>query len=272
MRNLFLLIWKNQFLVLFILLEIISIFLISKSYSYHGAVTHNTISAVNGTIFENYSSVSNYLHLKTDNRLLAEENARLRNKLSTSLNSTDTNVVFIDSLFRYHSANVISNSIYKKKNFVMINKGLKHGINKEMGVVNPTGVVGVVIGVSENYSLIMSLLHPEMRISGMIKNTGQLVNVIWDTDDYNFGTVIDIPSHIRLNIGDTILTSGNSLLFPAEIEIGTVTAHKQNFNKSLSTAQIQYTCNFGKLNEVYVIENLMKTEQDSLIIAATNYE
>lgn len=270
MRNLFLLIWKNQFVVLFILLEVISVFLISKSYSYHGAVTHNTVSTINGTIFDNYSSISDYLHLKIDNELLAEENARLRNKLNSSLNITDTNVVFVDSLFHYHPANVISNSIYKKKNFVMINKGTKHGISNEMGVVSPTGVVGVVIGVSTNYSLVMSLLHPEMRISGMIKNTGQLVNVIWDTDDYNFGTVVDIPSHIHLNVGDTILTSGNSLLFPAEIEIGTVTVHKQNDNKSLSTAQIQYTCNFGKLNEVYVIENLMKIEQDSLIKTATD--
>ena len=266
MRNLFALIWKNQFLVLFILLEVLSLYLISRSYSYHGAIAYNTANDISGKIFEKYSNITDYFHLNRDNEILANENARLRNQLITSLNITDTNTVYLDSAFKYYPAKVISNSIHKKKNFIMINKGLKHGIKKEMGVISPTGIVGIVIGVSQNYSIAMSLLHPEMRISGEIKNSGQLVNVIWNTEDYNIGTVVDIPSHIKLNKGDTIQTSGNSLIFPAKIEIGTVSQHNVNDNKSLNTAQIEYTCLFGELNEVYVIENLMKIEQDSLII------
>ncbi len=272
MKNLFTLIWKNQFLVLFILLEIISIYLLSKSYSYHGSVAYNTVSSINGELFDKYNDITSYFHLRRDNAILSKENANLRNHLKSSFITTDTNVVYLDSAFRYFPAKVISNSILKKKNFIMINKGKKHGIQKDMGVMSPTGIVGIIIGTSKNYSLAMSLLHPEMRISGEIKKSGQLVNLIWDTKDYHFGTVVDIPSHIKLNKGDTIQTSGNSLIFPSGIEIGTIYSHDVNDNKSLSTAKIEYSSQFGKLNEVYIIENIAKPEQDSLLINIANDE
>ena len=86
-----------------------------------------------------------------------------------------------------------------------------------MGVISNLGSAGVVVGVSNNYSTIMSMLHSSMRISARIKNSGQLVNIIWDSNDYLFGSVIDIPSHIKLLPGDTIITSGNSLIFPEGI-------------------------------------------------------
>jgi rod shape-determining protein MreC len=125
--------------------------------------------------------------------------------------------------------------------------------------------VGVVIGVSKNYSTIMSMLHQNMRISGRIKKSGQLVNVIWDNNDYLFGTVIDIPSHIRLLSGDTIITSGNSLIFSEGIIIGTIDSHEQDNNKKLSVAKLRYTTDFTSLSHIYIINNLMSMEQDSLL-------
>ncbi len=265
MRNLFTLIWKNQFIVLFILLEVVSFLLLSRSFSYHGSITYNATSDISGNFFSVYSSVTDYLYLKEENSLLAEENALLRNKLKSSFLVTDTQFVYRDSLFQYIPVKVVSNSVSKRNNFIMVNKGRKHGIKKEMGVVSPNGIVGVVIGVSENYATIMSMLNQNMRISGRIKNSGQLVNVIWDNNNYLFGNVIDIPSHIRLLPGDTIITSGNSLLFSEGIIIGTIESHDVDNNKKLSFATLQYSTNFNGLNHVYIINNLMKVEQDSLL-------
>ncbi len=265
MRNLFALLWKNQFFVLFVLLEVFSLILLSRSYSYHGSIAYNTTSDITGNIFSSYSGVTDYLYLKKENSLLADENAILKNKLSSSFLTTDTQYVYRDSLYRYIPVKVVSNSVSKRNNFIMVNKGSKHGIEKEMGVISPKGITGVVIGVSKNYSTIMSMLHQNMRISARIKNSGQLVNVIWDNNDYLFGTVIDIPSHIRLMRGDTIITSGNSLIFPEGIIVGTIETHQQDNNKNLSTAVLRYITDFNSINHLYIIDNLMKVEQDSLL-------
>lgn len=270
MRNLFTLIWKYQFIVLFVVLEVVSLLLLSRSYSYHGSITYNATSDISGNIFSVYNSVTDYLYLKEENSLLTEENAILRNKLESSFLVTDTQFVYRDSLFQYIPVKVVSNSVSKRNNFIMVNKGRKHGIEKEMGVVSPTGIVGVVIGVSENYSIIMSMLHQNMRISGRIKNSGQLVNVIWDNVDYLFGNVIDIPSHIRLLPGDTIVTSGNSLIFSEGIIIGTIESHEIDNNKNLSVALLRYCTDFNSLNHIYIINNLMKMEQDSLLQQVDN--
>lgn len=265
MRNLFAILWKNQFFVLFVLLEIISIILLSSSYSYHGTMAYNTTSDINGSMFSTYSGITEYLNLKEDNNLLAEENALLRNELSSSFLLTDTQFVYRDSLFRFIPSKIVSSSVSKRNNFIMVNKGSKHGIKKEMGVVSSVGIVGVVVGVSKNYSTIMSMLHQNMRISGRIKNNEQLVNVIWDNDNYLYGSVIDIPSHIKLVSGDTIITSGNSLIFPEGIIIGTIESHNQNANKYLSSAKLRYITDFNGVKHVYIIDNLMNIEQDSLL-------
>jgi len=270
MRNLFILIWKNQFFLLFIFLEIISIILVSKNYTYHGTVAQSVTSDISGNIFSSYSSVTDYFNLKEDNLLLANENSILHNSLKSSFLVSDTQYVYRDSLYQFIPAKIVSNSISKRNNFILVNKGSKHGIEKEMGVISTTGIAGIVVGVSPNYATIMSMLHQNMLISARIKKSQQLVNVIWDNNNYEYGTVIDIPSHITLLQGDTIITSGNSLIFPQDIAIGTIEMHNKDNTKKLSKATLKFTTNFGTLKHVYIIKNLMKTEQDSLINTITN--
>ncbi len=265
MRNLFALLWKNQFLVLFVLLELVSLFLLSRSFSYHGAIAHSATSDISGSIFSSYSNITDYLSLKKENNVLANENAILKDQLESSFLVTDTQYVYHDSLYRYIPVKVVSNSVTKSNNFILVNKGRNHGVKKEMGVVSPTGIAGVVVGVSNNYSTIMSMLHSNMRISGRIKKSGQLVNVIWDNTNYMFGTVIDIPSHIKLSKSDTIITSGNSLIFPEGISIGEIESHNLDNNKNLSRAKLKYSTDFNSIMHLFIIDNIMKQEQDSLL-------
>jgi rod shape-determining protein MreC len=259
------LLWKNQFIVLFIILELISLVLLTQSYSYHGSIAYNTTSNISGSIFSSYSNLTDYLDLKEENDILAEENAILKNLLISSYNITDTNYVYRDTNYRYQKAKVVQNSNTKANNFLIVNKGKKHGILTEMGVISPTGLAGIVIGTSDNYSTVMSMLHSEMRVSARIKKSGQLVNVIWGINDYKYGTVIDIPSHISLSKGDTIVTSGNSLIFPEDILIGTIEEHQPDLNKNLSSATLKFGTDFNSLGYVYIIENIQKPELDSLI-------
>lgn len=269
MHNLFAFLWKYQFITLFLILEIFSIVLLVNSYSYHRSIAFNVTSEFSGKIFTFYSNITDYFSLKQENERLTAENARLRNQLKSSFLISDTTTVFKDSLYRAIPARVISSSVNRPNNYIMVNKGSKQGVQLEMAAISSDGVAGFVVGVSEHYSYIMSTLHKNSRISASIVKNGQLVNVIWPGPDYQVGKVIDIPSHIHLVEGDTLVTSGNSMIFPQGIVIGTILEQLESENKGLGNASIKFATDFNSLKNVYLIKNLMKEEQKKLIEQST---
>lgn len=265
MRNLFALLWKYHFFVLFLVLEIISLFFLFNSYSYHRSLKYSVVSDFSGSMFSTYSSITNYFSLKNENEILAAENARFRNLSASSFYHPDSTNDIRDSLYHFISAKIVSTSVNKPNNFMLINKGEKAGLEKEMGVISSNGIAGIVIGTSDNYSIVMSMLHQNIRISGRIKNSGQLVNLVWPGNDYTVCKVIDIPSHIILQKGDTVVTSGNSLIFPEGIVIGTIEEQEQNASEELSQARLKFSTDFNRLKHIYVIQNKKKKEQLDLI-------
>ena len=178
------------------------------------------------------------------------------------------NITLKDSVksdYRFIPANVINNSIYHPNNFILIDKGRKDGIRKDMGVISANGIVGKVANVSDNYASVISMLHPYSVISARFTENQHLANVSWETTDYRFGTVKDIPLHLFPQKGDTLVTSGFSNIYPADIMIGTIEEMIDNDSKDFNTAKIRFSTNFSTLRHVYVIENLNQTEIDSLI-------
>ncbi len=270
MRNLIVFLWKHQFLVFFVILEAFSLTLLFNSYSYHKSLAFTSVNNVTGSVYKTYSNVTDFFGLKNENEKLVRENAFLRTFMKYSANSADSLTFEMDSNYYYRSAKVVSNSINRQNNFLLINKGEKDSIATEMGVISSTGVVGIVVGTSANYAYVMSLLHQNSRISARIKKNNHLVNVLWDGKDYNNGSVVDIPSHIELYEGDSIVTSGNSLIFPEGIMLGTIKEYMQSSNQDLSEAIIEFSAEFNKLQYVYVIENYMKPEADTLVSVFAN--
>jgi rod shape-determining protein MreC len=266
MRNLFLFFYRNQFFTLFVILEIVSLLLLSNSRSYQRSLRYNTVSDFTGSVFSGYSSITHYFGLITENEKLVAENAHLRTLLSGLANSSDSIPEIVDSLYRYIPARVVSNSVTKQSNLIMVDKGLMDGVKKEMGAISSNGLVGIVIGISDHYSVIMSMLHHNMRISARIKANNQLVNVVWNQSDYQIGTITDIPSHLQLAKGDSIITSGNSLIFPEDILIGTVENHTREQGEHLGSAVIRFSTDFNSLKHVYLIENFMVYEQNTLLM------
>lgn len=270
MRNLIVFLWKHQFFVFFIILEAVSITFLFNSYSYHRSLAFNTINNVTGNMYGSYNSVTEFFGLINENEKLAEENALLRNRMLIVDNQFDSVFTGQDSNYYYRTAKVVSNSVNRQNNYILINKGENDSIAPEMGVISSKGVVGIVVGTSSNYAYVMSLLHQNSRISARIKKNNHLVNVLWNGHDYEEGLVVDIPSHIELYPGDSIVTSGNSLIFPEGIMIGTIREYMQSSNQDLSEAIIEFSADFNKLQFVYIIENKMKPEADTLISAFEN--
>ena len=139
------------------------------------------------------------------------------------------------------------------------------GIKKDMGVISANGIVGKIANVSDNYASVISMLHPYSVVSARFTENQHLANVSWETTDYRFGTVKDIPLHLFPQKGDTLVTSGFSNIYPADIMIGTIEEMLDNNSKDFNTAKIRFSTNFSTLRHVYVIENLHQTEIDFLI-------
>ena len=265
MRNLLLFLSKNKFFFLFILLETVSLVLVTSSYSYHRSLILNTVNDFTGNIFETYSNLTGYIGLKEENRQLVEENAYLHSKLENSFLTTDTNFAFKDSLYAYLQAHVIYLTVNKPANYFMVNKGKKHGIKKEMGVISSAGIAGIIIGVSEHYALAMSLLHHNFTASGRLKKNGILVTVVWETGDYRYGKILDIPSHLELQKGDTIITTGYSTIFPEGQLIGFVEEYTAEPEKEFAEGTIRFATDFKKLKNVYIVKNILKPEMKELL-------
>lgn len=267
MRNLIVFLWKHQFFVFFVILETVSLSLLFNSYSYHRSLAFTTTNDITGGVYKTYSNITDFFGLKNENEKLARENAYLRNFTKPLSKAVDTIIFQADSNYYYRAAKVVSNSVNRQNNFILINKGKKDSIAPEMGVISSGGIVGIIVGTSSNYAYVMSLLHQNSRISARIKKNDHLVNVLWDGKNYKNGLVIDIPSHIELSAGDSIVTSGNSLIFPEGIMVGTIQEYMQSTNQDLSEAVIKFSADFNKLQYVYIIENYMKPETDTLISA-----
>ena len=265
MRNLIQFIIKNSFFFFFILLELFSFFLLVANNSYQRT---SFISASNGFSSGILSAVSNatdYFGLRSENEILAQENAFLRSQLEESnLWSTDTFRLHNDSVKRqfytYKSAKILSKTIQNRNNYLILNKGKADGIELEMGVISSNGVVGIVNDVSENFCSVISILHKKSAIDALITSNGYTGTISWPGIDYTVANLQNIPSHAVLRKGDTIVTSGNSTIFPPEIPIGYIQDFNLKDGQSFYDIDFRFCVDFNRIRHVYIIHNILKSE------------
>lgn len=271
MINLLRFLHKHSFVLLFLLLEALAVYMLTKSSNYHRSVVINTTNNFAGDIFTVSDNVSAYFSLKQTNRQLADENAALRNKIAYLSMLNDTIYQSRpDTIYHYIAARVVSNTLNRRNNYIIIDKGSADGVQTDMGIVSPDGIAGMIIGVSEHYATAMSLLHKYATISVRFKSNDQLANLSWYGGDYRYGTIEQIPTHIILNQGDTVVTSGHSFLFPDGMLVGTIDEAYVSDGSDLNSARILLATDFNKLKQVYVVENQKRIELDSLINLHTN--
>ncbi|MFN2314375.1 MAG: rod shape-determining protein MreC [Bacteroidales bacterium] len=268
MRGLLNFLLRYKTLILFLILEAVALFMISTSHNYHQTVFYGVARNISGFISGGFEKGAYYFRLRQENEELLSENMMLRQRIE-SLTSTPPGafVPVRDSVsginYNYLIARVINNSINKQKNFITLNVGSLHGVTNGMGVASSTGVVGVVVGVSRNYSEVMSLLNTEFRLSASIERNDYFGSLAWEGTNYRYATLSEIPHHVSVIEGDTIVTSGYSAIFPAGLMVGALTG-EQNRGGDFVSLQVQLSADFKKLSYVYVIGNLTREERNSL--------
>jgi len=245
-----------------LLLLLISLSLTIQSHSFHRSKVITSANNVTGRVYENINHVEEYFNLRTENNRLAYENARLKSFL---YNSKDTSkipkeLIKAEGIYKVIQAKVINNSYNLQENFLTIDQGTLKGIKAEMGVVNSKGIIGVVENTSNKYATVISVLNIKSEINAKIKNNDHFGTLIWNGKNTGFVQLIDIPRLASVKKGDTIVTGAQSILFPENINIGTIYKIYTDNKTNYFTIDVKLFNDMTSIGNVYIIDNKDRKE------------
>lgn len=261
---------KNiHFQLIFIALEVIALILAIGGDAKRNSVFCTSANFVTGRIYDLAWNYVSYFNLREENAMLMEQLSNIRRKNSMFyVSDTAKFQTQTDSLgklkYRFITASVLKNSINSKNNFMTLDVGKAEGVHPDMAVVSASGAVGIVVNTSEHFSLAISLLNNKVGISAKLKNSNFYGKLNWTGEDYHTAILHEIPNHVILNVGDTVVTSGYSAIFPPGIPVGVIDSFERNSDDNFYSIKVKFTTDLKCLANVFVIENLMQDEQYQL--------
>jgi len=249
---------KNKSFLLFLLLFSISILFTIQSHSYHKSKFINSANFISGNIYNSTNNISEYFNLKTQNEILSIENNRLKSILYNS--ESQSNTTYLDSSFNNNSfifthAKVIHNSYSATNNILLINKGIRDSIKQDFGAITSKGILGIVDNVSHKYATVISILNANNKISAQLKKSNHFGTLTWNAISPEFTQLIDIPVIAPVSLGDTIVTSGRSTIFPKGIPIGLIEDFKLDNAENFYEINVRLFNDMTNIEHVYIIEN-----------------
>ena len=274
MHNLLEFLKKYNYWFLFIVLEIISGTLLFHFNQFQGSVWFTSANEVVARIDRQYADMMAFIRLKQVNKDLTRQNIRLQrqvNELRAALSKanhvpTPTERQVLDSLKGYSliEARVVSNSILKSENYIVIDKGQDDGVHTEMGVIASGGVVGIVVCAGSHYSMILPTINVKSNISCRIRHSNYFGSLQWDGGSSLYAYLNDVPRYAKIKVGDYVETSGYSTVFPSGIFVGRVVS-VDNAPDGLSLQmKVNLSTDFGALSDVCVVVNDERAELESL--------
>ena len=273
MRNLLNFLIKYNYWFLFLILEVASFVLLFRFNHYQQSVIFTSASEVVGKVYEVSGGISEYFHLKTRKKKLMDRNIWLEQRVAYLEKLLETSAA--DSVWRQQrdlpfdtcrtfQASVVKNSINRKDNYITLDVGTEAGVRPDMGVVGVDGVVGIVYKTSAHYSLVIPLLNSKSSISCKIVGSDYFGYMQWDGQDSRYAYLRDLPRHAEFQLGDTVVTSGYSTVFPEGLMVGVVDDWQDMHDGLSYLLRVKLSTDFGKLNNVRVISRSGQDEQKAL--------
>lgn len=284
MHNLTEFLAKHNHWFVFLVLEVVSMVLLFRYNSYQGSVWFSSANAVTGKVYEWDSAVESYFSLSSVNSQLTQRNVLLEQQVRALNDSiahlTHSQETAVERLARMTPfqgckllpAQVVTNMVNRYNNLITIDKGAADGVKRDMGVVCGMGVVGIVYLVSEHYSIVIPVLNGHSNISCTIQGRGYFGYLRWRGGSSQLAYLEDVPRHAHFKLGDYVVTSGYSSVFPSGVMVGKV-LHVFNSADGLSyRVQVKLSTDFARLRDVCLVDDsalqeridLMRAAQDSI--------
>lgn len=284
MHNLTEFLAKHNHWFVFLVLEVVSMVLLFRYNSYQGSVWFSLANAVTGKVYEWDSAVESFFSLSGVNSQLTQRNAFLEQQvrmlddsIARLTRSQEAAVTRLSSMVPFQGcrlipAKVVANMVNRYDNLITIDKGSADGVKRDMGVVCGMGVVGIVYLVSEHYSIVIPALNSHSNISCTIQRRGYFGYLRWRGGSSQLAYLEDVPRHAHFKLGDNVVTSGYSSVFPPGVMVGKV-LHVFNSADGLSyRVQVKLSTDFARLRDVCLVDDsalqeridLMRAAQDSI--------
>ncbi|MDR0728613.1 MAG: rod shape-determining protein MreC [Prevotellaceae bacterium] len=262
--------------LVFLVLEIIALALLSNSSYFQQAAIVENIRLVKARVDGIWDNWTYYFSLKKSNEQLALENTELRNRLQYYQEKSNAPIeaTVTDSadapVYSYVSARIVANNVNTLHNYMMLNVGSRQGIEPDMGVIVHNGIVGLVVTAYEHYSLVKSLLNVNWQVSAKLAGNGFFGSLYWDGKNDREMILTEIPQHVTVHVGDTVISSGLSSIFPSDIPIGTVHSYRVK-GGNFYEITVSLFIDFRKIYAVNVVKHLYRDEWKTLE-ASERYE
>ncbi|MGV9003405.1 rod shape-determining protein MreC [Flavobacterium sp.] len=271
MQQIFSFLFKNSYRILFLLLLVTSLSLTIQSHSFHKSKVISSANFLTGGVYQQVNNVNEYFGLRKENQELSHENARLKSILFNQKDTTLTPIVNLKSIEKAEIivSKVIHNSYSVHENYLTLNSGSNDGVKTDMGVINSAGVIGIVDRTSKNYATVVSILNVQSKINAKIKKSNHFGSLVWNGKSTGFVQLIDVPRLASVRKGDTIVTGGQSIIFPENIGIGTIQKIYTDNVTNYYTLDIKLFNDMTNLGYVYIIktkdrEEVMNLERETI--------
>ena len=275
MRNVFLFLKRYSVFILFLVLQGLALSMLFSYNRFHQTIYGMFSDEVAGNLNKRVNKVESFFTLSEQNQALRRQNAALLSYLPSGSVIPETSsqlvadTVKVDSLksyrqYQYFDAKIISNSVFLQQNILVLHRGSAQGIVPNMAVVGTDGLIGTVISVSENMSIVMSLLHRQSKVIAVLKKGSGLGEVSWDGKDPRFLLLSKIPKTIVVKKGDTVVSSPYSDKFPPGLPIGFVEKIDQDQETNTYKLKIRTAVDFYSVQHAYIVKNLLQEEMDQL--------
>jgi len=274
MRNLLQLILRYSNFLLLVGLEVVAFMLIVRGNRYHYVAAQGAANVVVGGVQLMCDNVASYFRLRADNALLLEENTRLKAEvlalqnrqepMDQAADSVSPCYTYADKDYTFIPARVIAYSNDRHHNYLTLNKGSRDGITEDMGVVGKDGIVGVVQSVSTHFAVVAPVIHEGIYISSLLRKNGYLATLHWRMPDTRKAVLEDVARHVDVQQGDTIVTSGMSAIFPADLPVGVVSEVSLGEGDSYYDIDVALATDFHSLRTVHVLQFAHRAELDSI--------
>jgi rod shape-determining protein MreC len=236
----------------------------------------NLANEATGRVYIRYNKIETYFSLQKENEKLRQQNAELLNALKDDYAVPDSSIQVVTDSFRvdsleqyrkflYLPVKVIGNSIDAQNNYITLHRGSNQGVGVNMAVVGPEGIIGKVVNVSPNMAVAMSLLHRKNSVVALLKKGGGFGEVVWDGKDPRHVTLNNIPRTVKVQKGDTVVTSSYSDIFPPGKIVGYVAQVQEDKSTSTYSLKLKTATDFYSVQHAFVVKNLQKAEMDSLM-------
>ena len=284
MHNLTEFLAKHNHWFVFLVLEVVSMVLLFRYNSYQGSVWFSSANAVTGKVYEWDSAVESYFSLSSVNSQLTQRNVLLEQQVRALNDSiahlTHSQETAVERLARMNPfqgckllpAQVVTNTVNRYNNLITLDKGAADGVKRDMGVVCGMGVVGIVYLVSEHYSIVIPVLNGHSNISCTIQGRGYFGYLRWRGGSSQLAYLEDVPRHAHFKLGDYVVTSGYSSVFPSGVMVGKVLPVFNSADGLSYRVQVKLSTDFARLRDVCLVDDsalqeridLMRAAQDSI--------